>query len=169
MKVYVVGAGLAGLAAATRLAERGCEVSLIESSAQAGGRCRSYHDPVLEMTLDNGNHLLLSGNQDAFGYLKGIGAEARMTGPDEARLDFFDLAERARWTIRPNAGALPWWLLSSGRRVPGTQIGDYLALARLAVGGAGRVSETIACAGPLWEKLIEPVLLPALHAAARAG
>lgn len=169
MKVYVVGAGLAGLAAATRLAERGHEVCLIEASAQAGGRCRSYHDPVLEMTLDNGNHLLLSGNQDAFGYLKRIGAEAHMTGPDEARLDFFDLADRARWTIRPNAGTLPWWLLSPGRRVPGTRIGDYLALARLAVGGAGRVSETIACAGPLWERLIEPFLLAALNTAARDG
>jgi squalene-associated FAD-dependent desaturase len=169
MRVYVVGAGLAGLAAATRLAERGYEVSLIEASAQAGGRCRSYHDPVLEMTLDNGNHLLLSGNRDAFGYLKRIGAEAQMTGPDEARLDFFDLTERARWTIRPNAGALPWWLLSSGRRVPGTRIADYLALARLAAGGAGRVSDTIACAGPLWERLIEPFLLAALNTAARDG
>jgi squalene-associated FAD-dependent desaturase len=169
MKVYVVGAGLAGLAAATRLAERGCEVSLIEASAQAGGRCRSYRDPVLEMTLDNGNHLLLSGNRDAFRYLKRIGAEARMTGPDEARLDFFDLAERARWTLRPNAGALPWWLLSPGRRVPGTRSGDYLALARLAAGGAGRVSDTIACAGPLWERLIEPFLLAALNTPARDG
>src|SRR5260370_20540392 len=117
------------------------------------------------MTLDKGTRWLLSGTQDALGYLKRIGAGARMPGPDEARLDFFDLAERARWTIRPNAGALPWWLLSSGRRVPGTQIGDYLALARLAVGGAGRVSETIACAGPLWEKLIEPFLLAALNTA----
>lgn len=169
MKVYVVGAGLAGLSAATRLAERGCEVSLIESSAQAGGRCRSYHDPVLEMTLDNGNHLLLSGNQSAFVYLRRIGAEARMTGPDEARLDFFDLAGGARWMIRPNAGALPWWLFSAGRRVPGTRIGDYLALARLAAGGAGRVADTIACAGPLWERLIEPFLLAALNTAARDG
>jgi squalene-associated FAD-dependent desaturase len=169
LNVYVVGAGLAGLSAATRLAERGHQVTVIESSAQAGGRCRSYHDPVLEMTLDNGNHLLLSGNQDAFGYLKRIGAEARMTGPDEARLDFFDLAERARWTIRPNAGVLPWWLFSTGRRVPGTQIGDYLALARLAAGGAGRVCDTIACAGPLWERLIEPFLLAALNTAARDG
>ncbi len=169
MKVYVVGAGLAGLAAATRLAERGHEVSLIEASAQAGGRCRSYHDPVLEMTLDNGNHLLLSGNQDAFAYLKRIGAEARMIGPDEARLDFFDLGDRARWTIRPNAGPLPWWLLSPGRRVPGTRVGDYLALARLATGGAGRVSDAISCAGPLWERLVEPFLLAALNTAARDG
>jgi len=169
MKVYVVGAGLAGLAAATRLAERGCDVSLIEASAQAGGRCRSYHDPVLEMTLDNGNHLLISGNRDAFCYLKRIGAEARMTGPTEARLDFFDIAERARWTIRPNAGALPWWLLSPARRVPGTQIGEYLALAKLAAGGAGRVGETIDCAGPLWERLVEPFLLAALNTAARDG
>ena len=46
-KVRVIGAGLAGLAAAVRLAERGVLVELSEASAQAGGRCRSYFDPQL--------------------------------------------------------------------------------------------------------------------------
>jgi squalene-associated FAD-dependent desaturase len=170
LKVYVIGAGLAGLAAATRLAERGNEVTLIEASAQAGGRCRSYYDGVLEMTLDNGNHLLLSGNQAAFGYLRRIGAEDRMIGPDEARLDFHDLAGRARWTIRPNAGPLPWWLLSKGRRVPGTKAREYLALAALALPqGARRVADVVSPTGPLWERLTEPFLLAALNTAAREG
>ncbi len=170
MKVYVIGAGLAGLSAATRLAENGHAVTLIEASAQAGGRCRSYHDPVLEMTLDNGNHLLLSGNQGAFRYLRRIGAEDRMTGPPDARLDFCDLAEGARWTIRPNAGPIPWWLLSKGRRVPGTRAADYLALARLAVaGGEKRVCEVVGGEGPLWRRLTEPFLLAALNTAAKDG
>lgn len=145
-------------------------MSLIEASAQAGGRCRSYHDGVLEMTLDNGNHLLLSGNEAAFRYLRRIGATDRMTGPAEARLDFFDLTQCARWTLRPNAGALPWWLLRKGRRVPGTAAADYLDLARLALPHRrGRVADTIACEGPLWERLIEPFLLAALNTPAREG
>ena len=57
--VHVVGAGLAGLAAAVRLASRGAHVAVHEAAGQAGGRCRSYHDPALDMVIDNGNHLLL--------------------------------------------------------------------------------------------------------------
>jgi squalene-associated FAD-dependent desaturase len=170
MKVHVIGAGLAGLSAATALAERGHRVGLIEASAQAGGRCRSYHDPVLEMTLDNGNHLVLSGNDTVFAYLRRIGAADRMTGPADARLDFFDLAARARWTIKPNDGPIPTWLLDKARRVPGTSAADYLALAALALPqGDKTVGEAIHCEGPLWERLIEPFLLAALNTEARAG
>jgi len=170
LKAYVIGAGLAGLSVATRLAERGHAVVLIEASAQAGGRCRSYHDPVLEMVVDNGNHLLLSGNRAAFRYLTRIGAEDRMAGPADARLDFCDLAEGARWTIRPNAGPIPWWLLAKGRRVPGTRAGDYLALARLTVAGGGkRIGEVVGSEGLLWRRLTEPFLLAALNTAARDG
>ena len=63
--VHVVGAGLAGLAAAVRLAGRGANVVVHEAAGGAGGRCRSYHDPLLDMVIDNGNHLLLSGNHAA--------------------------------------------------------------------------------------------------------
>lgn len=170
MKVTVIGAGLAGLAAATAIAERGQAVEVLEAAAYAGGRCRSYFDGVLEMTLDNGNHLLLSGNQAAFAYLRRIGAAERMLGPGQARLDFFDRVQAARWTIKPNSGPIPWWLLSKGRRVPGTRAVDYLALARLAMPNArARVGDTIACQGTLWDRLIEPFLLAALNTAAKDG
>ena len=57
--IHVIGAGLSGLAAAVRLAERGENVIVHEAARQAGGRCRSYHDQQLDMVIDNGNHLLL--------------------------------------------------------------------------------------------------------------
>ena len=62
-RATIIGAGLAGLSAAVRLAEAGIPVRLVEAAAQAGGRCRSYHDPQLGRTIDNGNHLVLSGNE----------------------------------------------------------------------------------------------------------
>ncbi len=57
MTVHVdVGGGLAGLSAAIAVAGRGERVILSEAARHAGGRCRSYHDGLLDMTIDNGNH-----------------------------------------------------------------------------------------------------------------
>ena len=56
--VHIIGAGLAGLSAAIKLASRGEQVVVHEATALAGGRCRSYHDASIGMTIDNGNHLL---------------------------------------------------------------------------------------------------------------
>ena len=47
------------------------------------------------MTIDNGNHLLLSGNRAALDYLRDIGAADRLIGPAAAEFPFVDLGERA--------------------------------------------------------------------------
>lgn len=168
--IYIIGAGLAGLSAAVALAGDGVAVTVIEASAQAGGRCRSYHDPVLGMTLDNGNHFVLSGNHATFGYLRAIGSADRMIGPEEATLDFLDRRDGARWRIRPNQGPVPWWLASPSRRVAGTRLGDYLPLLGLIMPPKGRrISEVMACRGVLWDRLIGPFLLGALNTDPREG
>ncbi|MFI4974056.1 MAG: hydroxysqualene dehydroxylase HpnE [Caulobacterales bacterium] len=169
-KVFVIGGGLAGLSAAVRLAGQGAQVELIEGAAQAGGRCRSYVDPVLGMTIDNGNHLILSGNHATFDYLAAIGATDRLTGPDEAVFDFCDVRDGRRWTIRPNPGPLAWWVLSPKRRVPDTRATDYLAIAAmLAPQGGRRIDQAIRCEGPLWERLLAPFLLAALNTAPKSA
>ena len=129
--IHIIGAGLAGLAAAVALLKRGARVVVHEATAYAGGRCRSYHDTALGMEIDNGNHLLLSANHAALAFLRDIGAEGRLAGPRGAAFDFIDLATRERWTLRMNEGRLPWWIFSPRMRVPGTRAFDYLKLARL--------------------------------------
>jgi phytoene dehydrogenase-like protein len=125
---HIVGAGLAGLAAAVRLTQAGNRVIVHEGAALAGGRCRSYHDPVLNMTIDNGNHLLLSGNWETLDYLRIIGAEDRLAGPATAEFPFLDLATKQRWLLQPSPGRIPWWIFDSARRVPDTRAGDYLSV-----------------------------------------
>jgi len=56
--VVVVGAGLAGLTAALRLADGGCRVVLLERSGTAGGRVRAFRGPH-NTPLDWGQHLML--------------------------------------------------------------------------------------------------------------
>src|ERR1700747_1464699 len=96
--VHIIGAGLAGLAAAAALAKRGERVAVHEATQFAGGRCRSYHDAALGMEIDNGNHLLLSANHAAANFLRDIGADGKLIGPQEAAFDFIDLKSRERWT-----------------------------------------------------------------------
>jgi squalene-associated FAD-dependent desaturase len=170
---HIVGAGLAGLSAAVELAARGLPAVVYEATNQAGGRCRSYHDPALDMEIDNGNHLILSGNKATLAYLDRIGARDRLVAAPDASFPFIDLASGKRWTIRANDGPIPWWIFDPARRVPGTVLRDYLSLARLLRARPGAtIGETIKCEGPLYDRLLGPFLLAALNTeppAASAG
>jgi hydroxysqualene dehydroxylase len=161
-KVYIVGAGLAGLSAAVTLAAQGIRVEMLESAPSAGGRCRSYYEPGLGRVTDNGNHLILSGNRAVQDYVQIIGSGGAFVGPDHAEFAFADVRTGERWTIRPNDGAVPWWIFSKSRRVPGTRAGDYLALVRLVRAQGGSLGEAPS-RGPLWDRLLHPLLLAALN------
>ena len=58
-RVIVLGAGLAGLAAALRLAETGYDVELVERRAVLGGRASSFIPPGETEPIDNCQHVLL--------------------------------------------------------------------------------------------------------------
>jgi hydroxysqualene dehydroxylase len=161
---HIIGAGLAGLSAAVRLTAAGRRVVVHEATAFAGGRCRSYHDATLGMTIDNGNHLLLSGNRAALDYLHTIGAERRLAGPAKAEFAFVDLANNERWMLQFNDGRVPFWVFDPSRRVPGTRVRDYLPLVRLLWAPPGKaVGDIVADTGTLYERLVEPLLLAALN------
>ena len=82
--VHIIGAGISGLSAAVRLANANYRVHLYEATQQAGGRCRSYFDAAMGGVIDNGNHLVLSGNHAVQTYLDRIGAKNALTGPARA-------------------------------------------------------------------------------------
>lgn len=169
-RVHVVGAGLAGLAAAVALADAGRPVTLYEAAQHAGGRCRSYFDAELGCRLDNGNHLLLAGNTAAMAYLDRTGARDTLTGPGEAEIPFADLATGERWTLRPNRGRLPWWMFAAARRVPGTRPADYLGALRLRSAAAdATVAGLFDTRSALYRRLWQPFAVAALNTSAEEG
>ncbi|MHA1600598.1 MAG: hydroxysqualene dehydroxylase HpnE [Alphaproteobacteria bacterium] len=164
--IHIIGAGIAGLACAVRLLRQGHAVHLYEAAAHAGGRCRSYHDAKLDRVIDNGNHLLLTANHAALAYVDEIGARQTLQGPPHAAFPFMDLRSGERWTVRPNGGPLPWWLLSRRRRIPHTRPGAYLAGLRLAFAGPDdTVADCLDRNDPLWERFWEPLTVAALNTA----
>jgi hydroxysqualene dehydroxylase len=161
---HIVGAGISGLSAAVRLANANFKVHVHEATQQAGGRCRSYFDAATNLTIDNGNHLLLSGNRHALAYARSIGTEAGLVGPKRAQFTFVDLKTGKRWQLDLGDSRLPLWVFDATRRVPDTGLGDYLALSPLIWSSPQKlVGDAIPCKGILYERLVQPLLLAALN------
>ena len=168
--VHVVGAGLAGLSTAISLAAGGRQITIYEAAAQAGGRCRSYEDARLGCRIDNGNHLLLSGNTATRRYLNATGAGNALIGPARACFPFLDVRTGRRWSFRPGAGIIPWWIFDKRRRVPDAPAWRYLSALRLFFAGPqSTVRDTVGNSGVLFERLWEPLAVAALNTSADTG
>ena len=168
--VHIVGAGVAGLACAVRLAGAGRAVTLHEAAGHAGGRCRSFFDEVLGRRIDNGNHLLLSGNRAAMAYLEETGAGDSLTGPERAAFAFVELASGRRWTVRPNPGLVPWWIFVPERRVPGSRASDYLGALKLARAGPdATIAGCLDNGRPIYRRFWEPLAVAILNTEAEAA
>jgi squalene-associated FAD-dependent desaturase len=168
--VHIIGAGLAGLACAVRLAGQAMTTIVHEATDNAGGRCRSYHDAVTGMRIDNGTHILLSANTAALGFLKDIGASHLVTGAPSAVYPFVDLKTNERWTLDLGASRFSPWMFDAKRRALGTRAVDYLPLLRLLWPAHGKtLGEIMVCAGPAYERVVQPFLLAALNIDPREG
>ncbi|TNC48496.1 FAD-binding protein [Rubellimicrobium rubrum] len=166
---HVIGAGLAGLAAALDLVEAGCRVTIHEASAKAGGRCRSYHDAVLDRRIDNGNHLILSGNRAVLSHARRIGATDRLDTLPEAAFPFVDLENGQRWTVR--VPRTPLAAMRSDARPPGvTPTAALAGVAGLLVARQDRtVAEAVRDRGPMWQSFWSPMSTAVLNMAPERG
>jgi squalene-associated FAD-dependent desaturase len=111
-RVAIIGGGLAGLAAALRLAEQGLRVELFEARRTLGGRAASFRDPATGEWIDHCQHVAMAccTNFHDFCRRAGISGEfdrydtLHFFGPDGRRCDF----RASRWLPPPLhlAGAL---------------------------------------------------------------
>ena len=169
-RIHVVGAGLAGLACALRLARAGTPVTVYEAAGHAGGRCRSFFDDSLGCVIDNGSHMVLGANRATLGYLADAGASGAMAEISPAAFPFVDVATGESWRIAPGRGPVPFWLLDRERRVAGSGLADYAGIARLAWAAPGdTVSDRVDTRGRLYERFWQPLCRAVLNTDASEG
>jgi zeta-carotene desaturase len=88
--VAVVGGGVAGLAAATALAEAGRRVLLLEARGQLGGRATAFLDRETGELVDNGQHVLFGCYRETFRLLRRIGAEGNVWMQPSLEVPYLD-------------------------------------------------------------------------------
>ena len=110
----VVGAGFAGIAAATSLAERGARVLVLETRQRPGGRAYSWVDPQTGEIQDNGQHVLGAFYDETLRLLRRIGTEEALLADPTFRLRIW---ERGRGSFELRCPDLPsplHWIVAVG-------------------------------------------------------
>jgi squalene synthase HpnD len=97
-KVVVLGAGYAGLSAATELILRGHDVTLIEARALLGGRAHSFRDTKTGQLLDNGQHIFMGCYHDTLALLRHLGVADRLSSPVSLAVPFYSEKGRSSLT-----------------------------------------------------------------------
>ena len=160
---YIIGAGISGLSSACYAKNNNQNVKLFESSTNAGGRCRSYYDKSLNIEIDNGNHLVLSANENFLDICKLINSSNTIEsfGPN---FNFYDLKKKKNWSLQISNKYFPFWILNKKNRVPDTDLKDYLSLLKIFnVNINHSVSDLFLNSGNLYKSFWEPLTLGILN------
>ncbi|MFQ5518976.1 MAG: FAD-dependent oxidoreductase, partial [Mariprofundus sp.] len=170
--IAVIGAGVAGLTAAIRLAEKGKDVELFEAAPKPGGRTRSFIDPTTGQLCDNGPHLLIGAYQATNKLLEQCGAAHHIAWQATLELPMWD-KQRGFFTFKP-ATWMPFQLalLLEVSKLPGHHRSSSTAMLRLAATLKSAMPESLtvqswmqqlAMPDLLVQDLIEPLCLGAMN------
>jgi squalene-associated FAD-dependent desaturase len=130
--VAVVGGGVAGLAAATALAEAGKRVLVLEARGNLGGRATAFADRETGELVDNGQHVLFGCYYETFTLLRRIGAETNVRMQPALEVPFIGPSGE-RSTLKCPAGPAPFHLLIGVLRWDALSWSERLRILRLAI------------------------------------
>lgn len=111
--VAVVGAGCAGLSAATALAARGARVRLLEARPVIGGRARSWLDPVTGDVEDNGQHVVMACYEQFLAFVHRTGGAEHLRFQERFEVASLDATGRLS-ELKTAAGLPPAASLAAG-------------------------------------------------------
>jgi len=127
LQVAIIGGGLAGIAAAVRLAQAGVKPIVIESRKKLGGRATSFIDPRSNDVLDNCQHVLMGCCTNLLDLYDALGVLDEI----EWHKTFYWTAGRGTIDVmKPSAMPAPFHLVSSFNRLSWLTKADRKAIAR---------------------------------------
>jgi len=176
LKVAIIGAGWAGLAAAVRATQASHQVTVFEAAHTLGGRARAItsHNTLTDGTpvrLDNGQHILIGGYTETLALLSLVGVSAETALLDlPLTLQFPDGAG-----LRFAAWPTPFDALGAILKARGWSLVDKWSLLRAALGWSRQgfyCADTLSVAElcrrltpTVKAELIEPLCVSALNSA----
>lgn len=125
--VLIAGGGIAGIAAALRLAERGVRVTVVETRKKLGGRATSFTDTRTGLVLDNCQHVMLGCCTNFQDLLRRLGAADLVRWDREQH--WVEAGGRIS-TIRRSALPAPLQFAWSMLRAPFLSFGEASSLGR---------------------------------------
>jgi squalene-associated FAD-dependent desaturase len=126
----VIGAGVAGLSAAIRLADAGFAVTVLERAPRGGGRASAFTDRETGERVDNGQHVLFGCYRETYAFLDRIGAAH--LAPLQPRLTLAMAREDGRqFTLTCPDFRPPWHLVAGVMRWRALSFIDRLAILRV--------------------------------------
>jgi len=127
--VIVMGAGLAGLACALALSERGMRVMVFEASDVAGGRACSSTDAATGDRVDLGPHILLSEYRNMRRLLEQLGTHGRIAWQGKKFITFVDKPRPVTFCLHRLPP--PLHFMPSLLKIPQVSLRDVASNARL--------------------------------------
>jgi squalene-associated FAD-dependent desaturase len=172
VKIAIIGAGWAGLAAAVQATQDGHHTTVFEASRSLGGRARALNSTLPDgtpVTLDNGQHILIGAYQDTLALMRQLGVDPErallrmpmtLRFPDGQGL-CFPAGPAPLDALAGLLGARGWrwhdrWSLlrhAAGWRLRGFRCDEHLSVSQLCQTLSPRVMQT----------LIEPLCVSALN------
>ena len=150
--VVVIGAGFAGLSAATKLAGAGRTVVVVEQAPRLGGRATAFTDRETGERVDNGQHVLFGCYRHTYEFLRRIGAVSNAPLAGTLQLSFASVDGRQFDLVCPRLPP-PWHLVAGLLRWKALATRDRLAALRL-----GRVLAAVARDAAAVAALVPPAL-----------
>ena len=113
---------------------------------------------------------MLGANHALMGYLDVIGSRNGLTAAPEVIFPYVELPTGKRWTLRPNSGPLPWWLLAPSRRVPDSRLADYFSAFRLkSAAPEATVADVFDTGTTFFKRFWEPLMVAVLNTEVEAA
>lgn len=136
--VIIIGGGVAGLSAATALAEGGARVCVVEARPVLGGRTSSHRDPATGEVVDNGQHILMGCYRESFVFLRQIGTASQVRVQNRLEVPMVDRAG-VRSTLSCPPLPAPWHMLGGVLEWDALRWSDRLSVFR--IGSAIRTAQ----------------------------